>query len=362
VRLRILDRYLLREFLLPLIYCLDAFALLWIVSNLFGTLDDFIDNQVGFGQIVRYYLVTFPEALVQIVPMSLLLGLLFCLANLGKHHELLAMRAGGVSLTRIATPLLAVGLLATLLVLGVNELFVPGAKDRAGNLMRQFRGKAEEGIVENLFFNNPRENRDWYIRRYNTQTRELENPEIHERNPDGTPRRDIYADRARWVDGRWIFYDVDLYDQTTGATSPLVERHATIVFPHLTERPNRLVMENKKPSAMTSRELRGTIRSLTRANRLAHVPKLRVELHYRYAFPVTCLMVMWLGIPLGLQTNRGGALRSVGVAIALVIAYHFVTNIALALGGGGHLPPPLAAWFTNLIFAGVGAVLFWRIR
>ena len=85
-------------------------------------------------------------------------------------------------------------------------------------------------------------------------------------------------------------------------------------------------------------------------------------MQYRYAFPLTCLLVVWLGIPLGLQIRRSGALKSVGVALVLVIAFHFGSNLVLALGSGGHIPAVLAAWSGNLVFAIVGAGLFWRAR
>ncbi|MCS7049737.1 MAG: LptF/LptG family permease, partial [Verrucomicrobiae bacterium] len=192
--MRILRQYLLREFLLPWFYCLDAFVLLWLVVDLIGRLDDFIEAHVRFAQAVRYYLVLFPEVLVQILPMSLLLGLLFVLTNLGKHNELLAMRVSGVSLTRLSTPFWMVGLALSLLVLGLNEWFVPGARHRANQLLKEYRGRAVANVVEHLFFTNFAAHRDWYIPRFDVNSTVLFAPEIHERYPDGTASRDSYAE------------------------------------------------------------------------------------------------------------------------------------------------------------------------
>ena len=122
---RILTKYLLREFAWPLLYCFDAFAMLWIVMDLFGHLDDFIVNHASFATVLRYYITLFPEGFVQILPITLLLALLFCLTNLGRHNELTAMRVSGVSLARLALPLLGVGALATALVFVAGERLVP---------------------------------------------------------------------------------------------------------------------------------------------------------------------------------------------------------------------------------------------
>ncbi len=346
-------------------YCLDAFALLLVVVDLFGKMDDFIEHQAAAGQVLRYYLIFLPEVLVQTVPMALLLGLLFCLANLGKHNEILALRAGGVSLARCAIPLLAVGVVATVVVLLINVWFVPGARAHSRSLMQEIKGKGTENVIENLFYTNHKANRDWYARQFDGSTEVFDNPEIHERDAQGRPVRDIYALTARWADGQWIFAgaSVRTYQYRDGAVPQATFQQVTVTnFPSITDRPRSLLAENKRPEEMTSRELRRAIRSQRRSGRESQSAGLRTELHYRYAFPVTCLMVVWFGIPLGINVRRSGALRSVGIALVLVTAYHFGSNISLALGGGNRIPPPLAAWLGNIVFAVIGAGLMWRAR
>jgi len=356
---RLLDRYLLREFGLPTLYCLDAFALLWVVMDLFGSVDDFLEHHTPVGDVVRYYLVMFPAVLVQIIPMSLLLGLLFCLGNLAKHRELLAMRAAGIGRARIAGPFLGVGLAASLLVFGFNELFVPAANEQVNSLKRVFRGKGQAGVIDHLFYANDRANRDWYARRFHVTSRELENPEVHERTADGQPYRDLYAERARWVNGQWLFSNVDLYDYAVSSSPPVV-RVAETNLPALEDRPRQMALENKLPEEMSSSDLRRSIRSRTRSGRSPQTAPYRVALHYRYAFPLTCLVVVWVGLPLGMSAQGAGALRSVGTALLLVVVFYFATHITLALGSGDRLPPPLAAWLTNHVFASVGALLMWQ--
>ncbi|HUI06518.1 MAG TPA: LptF/LptG family permease [Verrucomicrobiae bacterium] len=358
--MRILDKYLLREFAWPLLYCFDAFVLLMIVIDLFGTLDEFIDFHARLGTVVHYYLILLPEMFVLIMPMSLLLGLLFCLSNLGRHNELIAMRTSGISLARLALPLLGSGLAATLVVFVVNELFVPRARERADALMGALKGKGERSVLENFFFADPIERRDWYARRFNTRTFEMENPEVHDRKPDGTPDFDVYAERARWIDGRWHFFTADVYDHRQNP--PVVTRVAETNFPSIKDPPGRLAVEGKNPTQLTSAELRRYIRAQRRAGHVAGLAKYEVTYQYRYAFPLTCLIVVLMGIPLGMQVSRSGPLLSVGTALVLVVAFYFLNNITLALGEGGRIPAAAAAWMTNAVFAGVGLVLLARAR
>jgi LPS export ABC transporter permease LptG len=348
-----LDKYLLREFLWPLLYCFDAFALMWIVMDLFDNLPDFLKAHASVAQVFHYYLIVFPNAFVLIVPWSLLLALLFGLANLGKHNELTAMRASGVSMLRLAAPLLTVGLGASLVVFVINELFVPRSKERADAFMSSLEGRTGPDIVENLFFTDPIDDRDWYARQFNTRTFEMtELVQIYGRNADGSELR-IDAERARWVKDRWRFYQA----RVNGGPLVAETNFAGIVTP-----PKRLAVEGKKPDQMTSTELRRYIRAQRRTGQTSRLAGYAVALHYRYAFPLTCLIVVWIGIPLGTRGSRSGALLGVGMALLLVVAFYFLTHISLALGRGDRISPVLAAWLVNLVFAVVGGALLWRVR
>jgi lipopolysaccharide export system permease protein len=357
---RILDKYLLREFAWPLLYCFDAFAMLMIVIDLFDRLGEFIEYHARFTTVVHYYLIKFPEFAVLIMPMALLLGLLFCLANLGKYNELTAMRASGISLARLAMPLLAIGMLATVVVFVVDELFVPHAREKAEALRASVRGKSQPDVLDNFFFANSVEHRDWYARHFNTRRSEMTAVEVHSRKEDGTPDLDVYAESARWIDRQWRFLNADVYDHRE--TPPLIVRVTETNFPAFNESPSRLAVEGKSPDELTTRELRRYIRTQRSVNHLTNLPQYEVEFHARYAGPFTCLVVVLMGIPLGMRVSRSGPLLGVGTALTLVVVFYFLNNITLALGRGGHIPPTVAAWTTNAIFAGVGLVLLARAR
>ena len=358
--MRILDKYLLREFAWPLLYCFDAFAMLMIVIDLFDRLGEFIEYHARLTTVVHYYLIKFPEFAVLIMPMALLLGLLFCLANLAKYNELIAMRASGISLGRLAVPLLAISMLATVVVFTVDELFVPHAREKAELLRASVRGKARPDVLDNFFFANSVERRDWHASHFDTRQSEMDAVEVHSRKEDGTPDLDVYAESARWIDRQWHFFSADVYDHRE--TPPLIVRATETNFPAFKESPGRLAVEGKSPDELTTRELRRYIRTQRSVNHLTNLAKYEVEYHARYASPFTCLVVVLMGIPLGMRVSRSGPLLGVGTALILVVVFYFLNNITLALGGGGRIPPVVAAWTTNAIFAGVGLVLLARAR
>ena len=128
--MRLLDRYLLRELLTPLGYCLGGFLLFWVSSDLFVSLGEFQKKELLPLDILEYYLVILPEFLVLVLPIALLLALLYALTNHARHHEITAIRAAGISLWRLSLPYFGVGLLTSLALFAANEFWVPVSDDQ----------------------------------------------------------------------------------------------------------------------------------------------------------------------------------------------------------------------------------------
>ena len=135
--MRLLDRYLLRELLIPFSYCLVGFLIFWISSDVFAHVSEFQKERLKLPEVLEYYLVKMPEMMVTVLPIAFLLALLYALTNHARHHEITAIRAAGVSLARIALPYLGLGFLLSLLVFAINELWVPQSLEAAEDYLFQ---------------------------------------------------------------------------------------------------------------------------------------------------------------------------------------------------------------------------------
>ena len=204
--MRLLDRYLLRELLIPLGYCLCGFLLLWVTSDLFVKLGEFQKKGLVARDIAEYYLVSLPEFLVMVLPIALLLAMLYTLTNHARHQEITAIRAAGVSLWRLTLPYFGVGLVASLALFAANELWVPQSGERAETIMKRHLaadphapGRNE---YRNLYFENTRDGRRWRIGLYNTETGEMTDVGVYPTERDESKPWELRAERARRVDGR----------------------------------------------------------------------------------------------------------------------------------------------------------------
>ena len=208
--MRLLDRYLLRELLIPLSYCLGGLLIFYIAFDLISGLNSYTEHKLLFADIVELYIVKIPEILVLILPIVLLLALLYALTNHARHNEITAIRAAGISLWRICLPYLGVGFLLGLALFAMNEMWVPNSTDRREEILNShLKQSGPSASLPVLSFENDRDNRLW-TGTYNVDTHTIVGPIIHWKVADGTHRM-LEADRAEHIDGVWTFFGSPLF-------------------------------------------------------------------------------------------------------------------------------------------------------
>ncbi len=142
--MRLLDRYLLRELLMPLVYCLGGFVVFWISFNLFTRLDDLQEAKLHLWDVVELCAAWTPECVVTILPIALLLALLYTLTHHARHNEITALRAAGVSLWRLCVPYFVVGFGASLVLFALNEIGVPRSSAWAERILNRYIHKSDD--------------------------------------------------------------------------------------------------------------------------------------------------------------------------------------------------------------------------
>lgn len=372
--MRLLDRYLLRELLLPLGYCLGGFLIFWVSSDLINEISDFQKKHLTAGDIAEYYLVTGPEVLREILPIVLLLALLYALTNHARHNELTAMRAAGISLWRFSAPYFAVGLIFTAAYFFINEYWVPQSADRANAILQRHIGETEtvsSDSMHDLKFLNSRDNRSWVIRAYNVKTGQMLGVVVDWYFPDGK-HSIISAKFGHYEDDIWKFREVE---QTTFASPQDLapSRFSTneMEFYDWVETPE-LIQSEIKINGLSSKQAakKPQLPIMDIMNYLKIHPHLSkktramvyTQLHGRLAAPWTCLVVVFIALPFGALSGRRNVFVGVASSIFICFIYLILLQVGLALGNRGDLPPWIAGWLPNILFAATGMWLTLRAR
>lgn len=360
--MKIIDRYMIKGIIFPLLYCLFLFLFLYIIIDLFGHLDEIIKKGVPFSVVKTYYLASLPFIFVQAMPFSVLLATVFLLGNLSRHNEIVALKASGVNTLRIIAPLLFLGIFISLAVYFVNDKLVPEASIVTRTIKEtKFEGEKKEKTerLENItVFGKEREL--FYARYYDIPNKILYDVIILEHDANQVLRRKITAEKMVWLGDRWRFFNCGIYRfDKNGAIlgEPLIFKTKILRF---YEKPEDLLKYQTQPEFMNYSQLKEYIRLLSLGNERT-AKKLFVDLHQKLALPFMSIVIMLIGIPFALRKNRAGAIMSMGITIAIAISFYGVNAVSIALGKGGFLPPIVSAWAANIIFATLGIILIRKI-
>ena len=350
--MKILDRYLLREFIGYVALGLAGFIVIFVVVDIFEKLDVFLEHHAPAGLVMRFYLYRAPEVVVQVLPVALLLATFLALGQLNKFGELTAMRTAGWSLVRILRPVFAVGVGATVVALLLGELVVPGAnreRDRIYDLQIQRIERptaTERADVTYLGAGG----RIYYIHLYLIHEARMHEVSVQEFRSGELVRR-IDAAEAFWDGRRWVFASGYLrtFDRNGRERAQAFDRMAVN---GLAEVPQDFAKEVRQPAEMNYIELRSYVDKLRASG--GRVANYLVDLHLKLAFPLVNLIVVMIGAALATRLRMQSAALGFGFSIGIAFFFYGLMRTGQALGHNGALPPYLAAWMADLVFGAIG--------
>ena len=365
--MRLIDRYLLRNFLLPFTYCIVGFLAVWLIFDLTEQASGFIESHVPVKTVLNYYLNQLPAIAVITLPVGLLLALLYSLGRMSQANEILAMLTAGVSLWRILLPFFAVGLAVTGLSAWLNHGLAPKAEAKKQELLAEMEagnGKLEKRAVTlGHLFVNRRDDRIWFVEKLPTDLRKpLEGVQIVQQDSQEHITDKFYAKTAAFDPATrdWTFTAARMAHYSAEGEVEATSYPDQRVVSGWSETPWRIhssLLDADKLSVPELKEYLSLNSDFTREQ----LAPFRTYLDSRFSSPWTCLVVVLFTAPLSIIYQRRGVLAGVAGSILIFFLILFFTNLFLALGRGDRITSWWAAWTPNLIFGFVGAVLL-RVR
>jgi lipopolysaccharide export system permease protein len=356
-----LDRYMIAELAGPFAFGLSAFMLIFVATNLLSLSRLVTEEHAPLWAAVEYFLWSLPQVVPYVVPMATLLGVLLAMQRLSGESEIVAMKAGGVSLERIALPLLMIGFLLSVVTFFIEQTIVPYSNDRATEIM-QITIQHAPAFGSNLTVNTPLPGGGRQLTAatgYDASTRSLLNVTVIQYDRHGAPQMIIFGGRASSQGSTsWTFDDARTYRfNPDGSILESTER--TLII-DIGEGPTSLLKRAKgTPQEMSRAEIAQVIRSGQLST--TQLGQYIAEFQSQLARPFACLVFALLAVPFGIRRVRGGGTSvGFGLAVAIVFIYYVVMTISNSLGTLGDILAFIMAWFPNVLFFAIGLVLLRR--
>lgn len=357
--MRILDRYLLREYISACLLGLVGFVGIFLLVDAFEKLDVFVDHGASLPLIARYYGLASVTFLIQVLPIAMLLGTLFALSQLRKHNEIAAMQSAGQSPWRLALPLLLAALLVSIGQYALNEGLEPQIYEAQKRILnREIKRLAGEDMQSRADVRVLGANGCVYAAQFYDARRSVLRGVTVQKVQDARLLWRVDAESATWVGGAWRFERGFLrrFSEATVETLPF----RTYGRSDVDEPPRQFGRQNPDPFHLGMKDLWEYMARLRENG--GDTSRFETNFHIRASFPLANVIMTLLGAALSLRVLRGGSLAAgFGLSVSLGFAYFALIRLGQALGYSETLPPPLAAWLGNIIFSLFGVWLFWKV-
>ncbi len=354
--MRILDRLVAGTFLKLFGLVLAAAPPLFVLGDVTENLDRHLDRGVTGLEVTQAYLYQLPLFFQWSFPIAALVATVFTVHSMTSHREIVAAKAGGISFHRTVGPIFVVGLLLTLVALGLGEV-VPRANRVASQILQNenptrswrsdFVYRSESGLT-------------WQVSRLTAADGRMTGVVVERAPAIGEPALHVLAESAYWREGvGWTLQEGYLRRLAPDGNEHTLE-FDQLVMTDLVERPEELLEAPREADEMTYEEIERQASIIQRSGGDAN--RLLVKREEKIAIPVATLVIILFGAPLATSSKRGGTAFGIGISLGIVILYMMLFKVSGALGEAGAVSPLWAAWTPNVLFF-VGAIfLLARVR
>lgn len=358
--MRILRNYILKEFFHSFLLSIIVFTFVFLVGNIISLANYIINKGVDIFSVLKLFFFLIPWLLSFTLPIAILTAVILTFGRFSSDGELTAMKASGVSLARVSSPVIILGIIFSFLAFFLNDQVSPNASFASRRVIKEVGMKRPTAYLEEGTFIRGFENYVIFI--HEIRGNILKNIRIYQPQ-EGQSTRTIVAEQGeiKTTPGSDVV-EMKLYNGTSEEPSPTDPGSfykLNFKVYHMTIDLSKILKKEKigkKTREMTVNELNKEIERAV-AQHIDTTP-LYVEIYKKINMSIASFVLILIGIPLGIRAHRSE--KSIGFGISLIIfaAYWglFLAGVAMALQG--TVPPLIGVSLPNVAFFVIGLVIF----
>lgn len=352
----IADRYVLVELLKPFTAGVAAFMIIMISNTLYIFMDLIVKSNADLGTVIQVLLFSLPAIVVVTLPVAYMFATLLALGRLGRDSEIIAMRACGVSLSRIIMPVIVLSLLISGLGFWIQENMVPWANQQTVSLLKNMMKREPlKAIKEKQFISSDK--RDFYVDKVDRDKGLLSRVYVLDRSKSEFPQI-ISAERASREQTRWVLRNGILRKiEKDGFLDHEIRFNKLEIQMEL--KPEKIFSDQPDVRSLASGDAAKLIEKKKAQGQ--NVNSELLDYHIKFSLPLATFFTILLAAPIGIMFSKMGNYFGVAISIALVFVWYVTYSIFTSLGKAGTVQPVLAAWVQNIAFGSVGILLLMQL-
>ncbi len=357
--MKILNRYILKEFTRFLAITLSAFLVLFLIGDFIEKVDDYVEHKAQAVDVISYMLYQIPNIAFMVMPLAVLLSTLLSLGLLSKNGEIIAMKAGGLPLHRIVAPIFITALVLSGLLFWANQTVIPYCNAKAEYIKQvKIEKKPARPMLKHdkFWFRGPGgEVVNVGLVEFKSGAPTCYGVTFYRLDKDFNLYQRVDSERMDWEAGKWVLLKGISYDFKPGGGIQMKKFDRLAI--NLPEKPDDFKRVERLSEEMDFSELQNYIAMLHREG--YNPVKYMVDLYGKVSFTLANLIMVIVAVPFSLRTSRsGGMALGVAICVVLAISYWFLYSFSISLGHAGRFPPLFAAWLSNALYCASGIYLY----
>ena len=359
---KIISRYIFKEISIPFIIILFVLTFVLLMGKILQIMDLMVNKGISIVVVAQIIVYLLPSFMAFTIPIALLIAILMAMGRLSADNEITVFRASGVSLMQLYRPVAAASLITFLLTFIISYYLVPQSNFATKRLLFDIaQQNAGIGIKEKVF-NDDFKGMVLYAEKIPVDGDHMEGVIISDTRFPDKPNT-IVAHKAFLVSDPASFtVKLRLEDGAVHTVTPDLKNYRKIDFKtydinlDLSTSLSNTGEAAKSSKDMTFHELLNKRKTPGLGNVLLR--ELSIEVHKKFAIPLSCIFFAIIALPLGIKSHRAVKSRGFAMGIIIVSLYYLLRLGGEALAETGRLSPEIGVWMPNFIFAIIGIYLF----
>ncbi len=358
--LKIIDLYVAKKLLFTFFLAFASLILVFYVITIMELIDDVVENKVAFVRIFEFIYYHTPEIISFALPVSVLTAVLLTFSMMSKNNELVAVQVSGISLYRLTLPAVVTGILISLVFFHIQEDIMPDANKKKQEILAIIHNielKTNKEMSKNWVAGD--KNEFYFFNLMDKKTNTIDKFNVIYMNDDFTLEKRLSSRTARWLNEKELIlengFERNFKDNRPVDFNKFKAKHMKI------EKGKALFTQKVDfPEFMNIKTLKKYIQYLK--ERKSNTQKYEAKLYYKYAYPLSSLVMVLIAIPFSFLMGNRGTFFGIGIAIGISMVFWFAFAMFSALGTAAILSPFISAFAPVFIFTSVSIYLFMNIK
>jgi len=360
----VLNRYLLKEMILPFVINMVFFTFIFLMTKILDITNLIVNYKISISSVCLILIYAVPRFMSFVIPMSVMMAVLLTFLRLSNDNEIVALKAGGVSIYGLTPPVLMFCIVGVVLSCVMTVYGMPWGTVSTKALTFQIAASHADAGLKERTFNDSFKDVMIYVNKIDLKNKALKDVFIEDKRSENivstvmAPKGKLISEPDRQMFQLKLYHGAINQVNLQNRTAHSIRFDTYDVNLDLKNTVSALSGGPENEDEMSLGDLRRYLKNFSSKNEQYY--SALIEFHKKFSIPVACLALGILAVPLGIQSQSAKRSTGLGLGLVFFLIYYLLLSAGSVFGEAGYYPPVVGMWVPNIVMGGLGLFLLVR--